>query len=160
MVIAYLRISTGKQHIANQQDEIMRFALSKDLEIHKWVTEVVSGKKAKKERKLGKTLRRLKQGDILIVTELSRLSRTLTEIMSIVGECLERKITIYSTKDGYAFDDSINSKVLCFRPGSGDRAQPHLHANQRGSRTPPCRRHPTRTPQRKLYETANPDRQP
>ena len=68
MVIAYLRISTGKQHIANQQDEIMRFALSKDLEIHKWVTEVVSGKKAKKERKLGKTLRRLKQGDILIVT--------------------------------------------------------------------------------------------
>ena len=30
----------------------MRFALSKDLEIHKWVTEVVSGKKAKKERKL------------------------------------------------------------------------------------------------------------
>ena len=114
MVIAYLRISTGKQHIANQQDKIMRFALSKDLEIHKWVTEVVSGKKAKKERKLGKTLRRLKQGDILIVTELSRLSRTLTEIMSIVGECLERKITIYSTKDGYAFDDSINSKVLCF----------------------------------------------
>ena len=117
MVIAYLRISTGKQHIANQQDEIMRFALSKDLEIHKWVTEVVSGKKAKKERKLGKTLRRLKQGDILIVTELSRLSRTLTEIMSIVGECLERKITIYSTKDGYAFDDSINSKVLCFAFG-------------------------------------------
>lgn len=117
MVIAYLRISTGKQHIANQQDEIMRFALSKDLEIHKWVTEVVSGKKAKKEHKLGKTLRRLKQGDILIVTELSRLSRTLTEIMSIVGECLERKITIYSTKDGYAFDDSINSKVLCFAFG-------------------------------------------
>ena len=43
MVIAYLRISTGKQHIANQQDEIMRFALSKDLEIHnglpKWSAE-------------------------------------------------------------------------------------------------------------------------
>ena len=37
--------------------------------------------------------------------------------MSIVGECLERKITIYSTKDGYAFDDSINSKVLCFAFG-------------------------------------------
>ena len=57
MVIAYLRISTGKQHIANQQDEIMRFALSKDLEIHKWVTEVVSGKKNKKERKLGSMLK-------------------------------------------------------------------------------------------------------
>ena len=79
MVIAYLRISTGKQHIANQQDEIMRFALSKDLEIHKWVTEVVSGKKAKKERKLGKTLRRLKQGDILIVGKHGKIDPVGTD---------------------------------------------------------------------------------
>ncbi len=117
MVIAYLRISTEKQHIANQQDEIMRFVQSKGMEIHKWVTEVVSGKKRQEKRELGKILLQLKQGDTLIVTELSRLSRTLTEIMSIVGECLERKITIYSTKDCYAFDDTINSKVLCFAFG-------------------------------------------
>ena len=95
----------------------MRFALSKDLEIHKWVTEVVSGKKNKKERKLGSMLKRLKKGDTLIVTELSRLSRTLTDIMAIMGHCLEKNITLYSTKDGYAFDNSINSKVLCFAFG-------------------------------------------
>lgn len=37
--------------------------------------------------------------------------------MTIMGDCLRRKIVIYSTKDGYAFDDSINSKVLCFAFG-------------------------------------------
>lgn len=37
--------------------------------------------------------------------------------MMIMGDCLRRKIVIYSTKDGYAFDDSINSKVLCFAFG-------------------------------------------
>lgn len=79
-----------------------------------WVTEVVSGKKKEHDRKLGRLLKSLKKGDILIVTELSRLSRTLLDIMSILHRCLEMNITVYSTKDGYAFDNSINSKVLAF----------------------------------------------
>lgn len=87
------------------------------MEIDRWVTEVVSGKKDQKDRKLGSILQRLKNGDTLIVTEISRLSRTLTEIMTIMGHCLDKGITLYSTKDGYAFDDTINSKVLCFAFG-------------------------------------------
>ena len=43
MIVAYLRISTDKQHLKNQQDEILRFAASKNLTINSWVTEVVSG---------------------------------------------------------------------------------------------------------------------
>ena len=117
MIIAYLRVSTGRQHLANQQDEIERFARLKNLQVDKWVTEVVSGRKQAGERKLGGLLKKLPAGDTLIVTELSRLSRTLTSIMSIMGHCLKHKIVLYSTKDGYAFDDSINSKVLCFAFG-------------------------------------------
>lgn len=117
MIVAYLRVSTSKQHLSNQQDEIERFAQSKSMTVNRWVTEIVSGKKNKKERKLGSVLKKLKEGDTLIVTELSRLSRTLTDIMAIMGQCLEKKITLYSTKDGYAFDNSINSKVLCFAFG-------------------------------------------
>ncbi|MDO5384034.1 MAG: recombinase family protein, partial [Rikenellaceae bacterium] len=97
--------------------EILRFAQTRNMEIDRWVTEVVSGKKDQKDRKLGSILQRLKNGDTLIVTEISRLSRTLTEIMTIMGHCLDKGITLYSTKDGYAFDDTINSKVLCFAFG-------------------------------------------
>lgn len=117
MTVAYLRISTEKQHLRNQQEEIQRFATQRNLHVDRWLTEVVSGRKSGRDRKLGTLLRRMKQGDTLIVTELSRLSRTLTEIMSIMGHCLERGIQLYSTKDGYAFDNSINSKVLCFAFG-------------------------------------------
>lgn len=117
MVAAYLRISTEKQHLGNQCEEIRRFAESRGLQVDRWVKEVVSGRRCRRERKLGALLKRLQQGDTLIVTELSRLSRTLTEIMSIMGCCLERGIVLYSTKDGFAFDDSINSKVLCFAFG-------------------------------------------
>lgn len=117
MVIAYLRVSTEKQCLENQHNEISRYAQMKSLIIDKWVTEVVSGKTNRNNRKLGSTLKKLKRGDILIVTEISRLSRSLHEIMEIMGKCLTKNITIYSTKDGYAFDDSINSKVLSFAFG-------------------------------------------
>lgn len=117
MIIGYLRVSTGKQHPANQQDEIRRFAESRNLTIDNWVTEVVSGRKKERDRKLGALLRRMKPGDTLIVTEISRLSRTLTDVMAIMGRCLKKEINLYTTKEGYSFDNSINSKVLCFAFG-------------------------------------------
>ena len=117
MVIAYLRVSTGKQTLANQQNEISKFTDSRNMHVDRWVREIVSGKKVGRDRKLGSLIRRLKKGDTLIVTELSRLSRTLTDIMSIVGELLKKEVRLYSTKDQYFFDDTINSKVLCFAFG-------------------------------------------
>lgn len=117
MVVGYLRVSTERQNLANQQDEIQRFAESRNIKIDAWVTEVVSGKKKEKDRKLGALLKRMRKGDTLIVTEISRLSRTLTDIMAIMGKCLNREINLYTTKEGYSFDNTINSKVLCFAFG-------------------------------------------
>ena len=117
MIAGYLRVSTCKQHLTNQKEEILRYAATRQITVDCWVTEIVSGKKHEKERKLGLLLRRLKPGDTLIVTEISRLSRTLTDIMEIMAKCLRKKIRLYTTKEGYSFDDSINSKVLCFAFG-------------------------------------------
>lgn len=117
MIIGYLRVSTEKQNPENQRDEIRRFAEEKSLAVDSWVVETASGKIAHKKRKLGRLLRKMNKGDTLIVTEISRLSRSLTEIMAIMGECLDRQINIYTTKERYTFDNSINSKVLCFAFG-------------------------------------------
>jgi DNA invertase Pin-like site-specific DNA recombinase len=62
-------------------------------------------------------IRKMKKGDTLITTEISRISRSLTDIMSVMGQCLERGINILTTKEKYRFDGSINSKVLCFAFG-------------------------------------------
>ena len=117
MIIAYLRISTGKQFLSNQRDEIRRYADGRNWVIDQWVTEVASGNRKGSDRKLGILLKQMKRGDTLIVTEVSRLSRTLTDIMGIMGLCLEKGINLYTTKEGYSFDNSINSKVLCFAFG-------------------------------------------
>ena len=117
MIIGYIRVSTGKQHPENQKDEILRYASMNGWTVDKWVVEVVSGRKHVKGRKLGGLLRRMKRGDMLIVSEISRLSRSLTDIMSLMGHCISKGIYVYTIKEKYCFDDSINGKVLCFAFG-------------------------------------------
>lgn len=117
MVIAYLRVSTGKQHLENQKSEINRYVANNQLTINQWIEETVSGKTDKKDRRLGKLIKNLQPGDTLIVTEISRLSRSLHEIMVIMKHCVDTGVIIHSTKDGYIFDDSLNSKVLSFAFG-------------------------------------------
>lgn len=117
MIIGYIRVSTGRQNPENQRDEIARYALANNYSIDKWIVEIVSGKTEVKGRRLGSLLRRMKKGDTLIVTEISRLSRSLTDIMAVMGQCVKKGVNIYTTKEKYKFDDSINSKVLCFAFG-------------------------------------------
>lgn len=117
MVIAYLRVSTNRQHLENQREEILHYSKNKKIKIDRWCSDTISGTKESNKRKLGKVLRGLKKGDTLIVTELSRLSRSMHEIMTIMKHCVERHVEVYSTKDGYTFDDSTNSKVLSFAFG-------------------------------------------
>lgn len=117
MVVAYLRVSTEKQFLANQREELKRFAEKNELKIDKWYTETVSGRVSSKERKLSGVLNRMQKGDTLIVTEISRLSRTMLEIMTILNSCIKKEVVLYSTKEGYVFQNDINSKVLGFAFG-------------------------------------------
>lgn len=117
MVVGYLRVSTEKQHPENQRDEIQRYAEQNNISIDMWVSEVVSGKKQPSGRKLGRIITKMKKDDTLIVSEVSRLSRTLTDIMEIMGKCLKKGISIHTVKERYRFDDTINSKILCFAFG-------------------------------------------
>ena len=59
-------------------------------------------------------IKRLKKGDILIATELSRLGRNLLEVMGILQKCLERDCQIWTLKENYRLGADIQSKVLAF----------------------------------------------
>lgn len=114
---AYIRVSTDKQNVENQKYEILKFADEKKVHIDEWVQETVSGVKKAEDRKLGLLLRNMKDGDILIATELSRLGRSLMEVMSILHDCMKRDIKVFTTKERYELGNNINSKVLAFAFG-------------------------------------------
>jgi len=117
MNYGYIRVSTSHQVTDNQKNEIENFATLNNFTIDNWVVEVVSGTKKESERELGNLLKKLKTDDQLFITEISRLSRKLMGVMTIVGQLIEKGVILYSTKDHYVFDNSINSKVLCFAFG-------------------------------------------
>ena len=117
IVAAYLRVSTDKQTILNQKSEVINFCHRQELKITMWCTETVSGTKKESERELGILLKKLQKGDVLIITEVSRLSRKMMNIMNIIHQSIEKGITIHSIKEGYKFDSSINSQVLAFAFG-------------------------------------------
>ena len=114
MIYGYIRVSTDHQHTANQHHEIELFTAKNDMKIDKWVEEVISSRKPLHERRLGKVLKKLKKGDILIATELSRLGRNLLEVMGILQECLEKDCQIWTLKENYRLGADIQSKVLAF----------------------------------------------
>jgi len=117
MVYAYIRVSTDKQTVENQRFEVQNYATEKRIIIDRWVSETVSGILPVEERRLGKVLKKLKQGDILITTEISRLGRNLLELMSILNLCMHKEAMIVTTKEGYELGNNINSKVLGFAFG-------------------------------------------
>ena len=116
-VTSYLRVSTDKQTLENQRAEITRFAEKNGLTVGRWGEEIVSGKVKDSDRKLGALLKKLKKGDTLIISELSRLSRTLLDIMSIMRMLLEKGVTLYSVKENFCLADDISSKVVIFAFG-------------------------------------------
>ena len=114
MYYAYIRVSTDHQHVENQKHEILTYTQKHDIQIDKWIDETISSRKPLTERKLGKLLKRLKKGDILIATELSRLGRNLLEVMGILQNCLEKDCQIWTLKENYRLGADIQSKVLAF----------------------------------------------
>lgn len=114
MIYGYVRVSTDRQSTENQRFEIANFAKENGLRIEQWVDETISGTIQASSRLLGQLLKQLSYGDILIISELSRLGRNLMEIMSILHQCMEQQVLVLTVKERYELGNNINSKILAF----------------------------------------------
>ncbi|MDN3583862.1 master DNA invertase Mpi family serine-type recombinase [Mucilaginibacter flavus] len=117
MNYGYIRISTDKQTTENQRFEIQNFTDKKQIFIDEWIDETISSTKKLDVRKFGALLQRMQKGDVLFVSELSRLGRNLMQIMKILHDCMEKDVMVYTVKENYELGNNINSKVLAFAFG-------------------------------------------
>ncbi len=116
-IIGYIRVSSQKQTLEHQHYEIEQFAKKNKIKINQWVEEKVSSRKALKNRKLGSLLDSLQEGDVLIACEISRLGRSLLEVMRILETCLSKNCKVWTLKENYRLGNDIQSKVLAFAFG-------------------------------------------
>lgn len=117
MIYGYIRVSSDKQTIENQRFEIQCFCKREKLTIDGWIEETVSGIRNYDKRELGKLLKNVVKGDLIICSELSRLGRSLFMIMDILNYCMNKECRIWTIKDSYRLGDDIQSKVLAFAFG-------------------------------------------
>ena len=109
---AYLRVSTLEQNTEKNKMEILKFANDKKLGNVEFVEEQISGKTNFKNRLLGNLLQKMKKGDVLIVPELSRIARSITQIFEVIEITKQKGIILYSLKENFSNDDkSITSTV-------------------------------------------------
>lgn len=110
--VAYLRISTNKQELEKNKAAIRELADRKGLSMPEWVEEVASSRIHWKQRKIGEIVTDLKAGDRILVSEMSRLGRSMMEIMTILNTCVEKRIDVHAVKGEWSLDGTIQSKVM------------------------------------------------
>ncbi len=112
--LAYLRVSSGAQELANQKYAILDYAQQQGIAIDEFVEAQVSTRKAIEKRGINEAIERLSAGDRLIVSELSRLGRSLGQIIQIVETLVTRKIRFVAIKEAIRFEgkQTMQTKVM------------------------------------------------
>jgi DNA invertase Pin-like site-specific DNA recombinase len=115
LTYGYLRVSTDRQDENNQKIGVDEKAKRLGVKINEYIIDHgVSGKKEPDKRELGALLKKLKSGDLIIASELSRLGRSLYMVMRILEYCMKNSVRVVTVKDNYELGDNIQSKVLAF----------------------------------------------
>ena len=111
---AYLRVSTGSQDVANQKLAILEYARQKKFPIDDFVEMQISSRKNPHQRGIDSMIEPLAPGDRLIVSELSRLGRSLGQVIHIVDELVKRKIRFTAIKENIHFEgkQDLQTKVM------------------------------------------------
>ena len=112
--VAYLRVSTRSQDLANQKLAILEFSQKRRFPIDQFIESRISSRQSPLERRIDEMLETLEPGDRLLVSELSRLGRNLSQVIQIVETLVRRKIRFIAIKEAIEFDGNQNlpTKVM------------------------------------------------
>lgn len=115
-IIAYCRTSSKGQCLEYQKKEIEKH-LGESVIVDKWVEEQLSAKDILVKSKLKSTIKNLKEGDILITSEISRLARDLDSVMDILRVCISKGCEIWTIRENYKLKNDLPSKIILFAYG-------------------------------------------
>ena len=112
--LAYLRVSTDQQDLNAQKLAILSFAQHEGLVIDAFIEATASAGKTQKVRRLDELMDQVEPGDRLIVSELSRLGRSLGQVIDLVDTLVKRQIAFIAIKENIRFEgqQTMQTKVM------------------------------------------------
>ena len=115
MLYGYVRVSTDLQTTENQLHSLMQY---KDPDTQEFipekniVQETISSRVPIEKRRISEFLTKLQPKDTLVVPELSRLGRSLVEVLNLIDVLTKKDVKIVSLKEGYTITSDIQSKIF------------------------------------------------
>jgi len=103
---AYLRVSTEGQEVDNQRLAILEYCQRQQIHIDEFIEVKLSSRRSTKERRIDELLDRLEKSDTLIVSELSRLGRSLGQMVTLVDALRNNDVRLLAIKE--SIDTSKN----------------------------------------------------
>jgi len=91
MVLGYIRTSTADQSADGQKSLIARYVVERKMIVDEWIEVEVSSRKSAEKRKITELLDKVSAQDTVIVSELSRLGRSIKEVLQIIEELIQVK---------------------------------------------------------------------
>lgn len=112
--IAYTRVSTNSQDLQNQKLEILEYADRNRFQIDQWLQIKISSRKSVKDRLIDQLLENLETGDCLIVSELSRLGRSVSQIITIIDTLIKKQVKVIIIKQNMVINghNDMQTKVM------------------------------------------------
>lgn len=112
--VAYLRVSTGSQDQVTQKLAVLDYARRQHFVIDQFVEVQASTRQSPGQRRIEELLDLLKEGDRLVVSELSRLGRSLGQVIHLVDELVQRKIHFVAIKEAIHFEgkQDLQTKMM------------------------------------------------
>ena len=136
--VAYLRVSTPQQDASSQRLAILEYARKHDLHIDDFIEATASGQASEKRRRLDELTSVLQPGDRLVVSELSRLGRSLGQVVAVLDALAKAGVAFVALKENIRVEGKrdIQTKVMTtpVRAVRRSRARPDLRAHPRGPR--------------------------
>lgn len=113
--VAYIRVSTSSQDLESQRLAILSYAQREKIIIDSFQEIVISSRKRDQKDHFDIVINTLEAGDTLIVSELSRIGRSLGTIVEQVNKLLAKKVNFICIKQGLKLLDGkqdLQSKVI------------------------------------------------
>lgn len=111
---AYYRVSSDFQNYKSQKIGVLNWCKQNkygmiDKEV---IDDGVSGTVLAKDRALNRIVKNSKSGDILIVSELSRIGRSTADVLNTLNKLAEKGIEVHFVKQNMKMDNSPMGKMM------------------------------------------------
>ena len=112
--VAYVRISTGGQDLDGQRLAILKYAHRQGLTVHTFVEARVSSRRTALKRGLDTVMDQVHPGDLILVSELSRLGRSVGQIIQLVDRLMQQRVRLVAIKENIQLNGTqdIQTKVM------------------------------------------------